>query len=116
MPDDSESFDGSEEADDGNTEDLIYDEAIPDGDGVLLVNPRLASDVSANCSVTTETVASYRYEISMLSPEGEALQPPEGACVTLAFDLPEASDESLEVKVLHFPASGAEEELPASGV
>ena len=116
--DDSESFDSAEaESEDSSDaevpDDLIYDEAIPDGDEILLVNPRRASDVNANCSVTTEAVASYRYEISMLSPEGEALQPPEGERVTLAFDLPEASDESLDVKVLYLPASGAEEELPA---
>ena len=118
MLDDSARFDSAEAEGEGGSDDevpddLIYDEAIPDGDEVLLVNPRRASDVSANCSVTTETVASYRYEISMLSPEGEALQPPEGERVTLAFDLPEASDESLDVKVLHLPASGAQEELPA---
>ena len=107
------SFESAPEEDEDDSEDLIYDEAIPDGDEVLLVNPRRASDVSANCGVTTETVASYRYEISMLSPEGEALQPPEGETVTLAFDLPEASDESLDVRVVHLPASGAQEELPA---
>ena len=63
--DDSAHFESAQEASDDDGSDLIYDEAIPDGDGLLLVNPRRASDVSANCSVTTETVASYRYEISL---------------------------------------------------
>lgn len=49
-------------------------------------------EVQDEYSVTSEVVASYRYEISMIGSDGEALQPPEGQSVTLAFNLPEAAD------------------------
>ena len=93
-------------------DEIICDEEIPDGDEILVVNPRRA-DADAQYSVTREVVASYCYEIHMSGDDGEVLQPAEGQSVTLAFDLPEAADESLDVRVLHYPADGAAEELPA---
>ena len=101
------SLNGSGEPEEND--EIIYDEAIPDGDGFLLVNARSAD---AEYSVTREVVASYSYEIHMTGVDGEALQPPEGQSVTLAFELPEAKDERLDVRVLHYPADGAAEELP----
>ena len=92
-------------------EEIVYDEEIIESDGnVLLVNPRGAEE---EYSAINETVASYRYEIRVVSEEGEALQPPEGQSVTLAFSLPEAEDPTLQVKVTHIPADGEAEELPA---
>ena len=64
-------------------------------------------------AVQGETVvASYAYEITVTDAEGSPIQPAGGATATVAFQLDEADDLNLSVRVLHETADGPEE-LPA---
>ena len=67
-----------------------------------------AADVKADARIV---VASYSYEITVTDETGNIVQPAEGTTATITFQLAEANDKNLSVRVLHQTAEG-QEELP----